>query len=366
MRNIILSLVILSLFSCKKDSAEFIIEKTFGSGSAYDTEMASDSSFLIAGESDLKPLFIKTGSGSKIDISYSPDYPGRYTEIIEIYGGDTGSNAYLLSGCSEGKVLLALIDGEGIQQWDTIISVGPYIRTTQMCLYEANNYMLVASDDPDSLNSSTYLAAIFDVVGNILQINEVNPGFKASLTDMVVLSPNDIYVSITKKLADNNSKASVARLTNEGVIIWETELINNRDYIAGSLTIEEDGASLYIGGRTEYTGTTGEVSNSFVASVGPGGMVNWKVFTENSNLGTDIDFDSSMNLIMLNQNCLILSDISLPDGDNQRQIRVLDVCDSYDTKVFGRALSVTYEDNFFIAGSKEGKFYYALKSGNID
>ncbi len=366
MRNFVLLLVLLSLFSCKKDEAVFIIEKTFGTGSAYDTEIASDSSFLIVGQADLKPLFIKTGSGSAIDINYSPDYQGCYTEITEIYGGYSVSNAYILAGYSDGDILLASIDGEGTEQWDTIIAVGPDVRTTQVCKYDENTYMLVASDSPDSLKSSTYIAALFDINGNILQINEVNPGFKASLTDMVILSPYDIYVSLTKKLATNNSKASVARLTDEGAIIWETELINNKDYVAGSLTIEEDGGSLYIGGRTEYTGNAGEVSNSFVASLSTGGMLNWKVYTENSNLGTDLDFDSSMNLLMLNQNCLILSGISLPDGGSKQQIRVLDVCDSYDTKIFGRSLSLTYEDAFLIAGSKGGKFYYVLKSGNID
>lgn len=365
MRNFILYLVLLSLFSCKKDQAEFIIEKTFGAGSAFDTEIASDSSFLIVGQSDLKPIFIKTGSGSAIDINYSPDYQGCYTEIVEFYGGSSVSNGYLLAGYSDGDILLASIDGEGTEQWDTIIAVGPAISTTQVCHYDESTYMLVASDSPDSLNSSTYIAALFDINGNILQINEVNPGFKASLTDMVILSPSDIYVTLTKKLAANNSKASLARITDEGSIIWETELINNMDYIAGSLTIEEDGGSLYIGGRTEYTGTTGEVCNSFVASVTTGGMVNWKIYTENSNLGTDLDFDSSMNLLMLNQNCLILSGISLPDGDSQQQIRVLEVCDSYDTKILGRSLSLTHQDNFLIAGSKEGKFYYALKSGNV-
>jgi hypothetical protein len=366
MRNFILSLVLLSLFSCKKDEAGFIVEKTFGAGSAYDTEIASDSSFLVAGQSDLKPIFIKTGTGSLIDINYSPDYQGCYTEIIEFFAGYSVSNGYLLAGYSDGDILLASIDGEGTEQWDTIIAVAPDIRTTQVFRYNEDTYMLVAGDSPDSLNSSTFIAALFDINGNILQINEVNPGFNPSLTDMVILSPNDIYVSLTKKLAANNSKASVARLTAEGSIIWETELINNRDYIAGSLTIEEDGGYLYVGGRTEYTGTTGEVCNSFVASLSTGGMVDWKIYTENSNLGTDLDFDSSMNRLMLNQNCLILSGISLPDGESQQQIRVLDVCDSYDTKILGRSLSITHEDNFFIAGSKEGKFYYALKSGNID
>ena len=366
MRNIILALVLLSLFSCKKDEAEFIIEKTFGAGSAYDTEIASDSSFLIAGQSDLKPIFIKTGTGSSIDINYSPDYQGCYTEIIESFSASPVSNGYLLAGYSDGDILLASIDGEGAEQWDTIIAVGPDVRTTQVCRYYEDTYMLVASDSPDSLNSSTYIAALFDINGNILQINEVNPGFNPSLTDMVILSPNDIYVSLTKKLAGNNSKASVARLTDEGSFIWETELINNRDYIAGSLTIEEDGGYLYIGGRTEYTGTTGEVCNSFVASVSTGGMLNWKIYTENSNLGTDLDFNSAMNLLILNQNCLILSWISLPDGESNKQIRVLDVCDSYDTKILGKSLSLTPDDNFLIAGSKDGKFYYALRSGNID
>ena len=366
MRNIFLLLVLLQLVSCKKDKAEFLLEKSFGTGSAYDTEITSDTSFIIVGESDLKPLFIKTASGSGIDINYSPDYKGSYTEVLEISAENPVQSTYLLAGCSEGDILLALIDGEGLEQWDTIIAVVPDIRTTQISWYNEDTFMLVASDDPDSLNSSTYIVALFDSNGNILQINEANPGFNASLTDLEVISPNDIFVSLTKNLADNNSKASVARITDEGAIIWETELINNRDYTAGSLSIAEDGEFLYVAGRTEYTGTSGEVSNSFVASLTRGGMVNWKVYAENSNYGTDLDFDSAMNLMLLNQNCLILTGISLPEGGNARQIRVLDVCDSYDTKTLGRALSITYEDNYFIAGSKEGKFYYALKSGNAD
>ncbi len=167
MRNLILLLVLLQLVSCKKDKVGFILEKSFGAGSAYDTEIASDTTFLIAGESKQKPLFIKTGSGSAIDINYSPDYPGRYTEVIEVMAGYLVPNAYLLAGCSEGDILLALIDGEGGELWDTIIAVGPNISTSQICQYNEDTYMLVGSDNPDSLNSSSYVAALFDINAEI-------------------------------------------------------------------------------------------------------------------------------------------------------------------------------------------------------
>lgn len=358
MRNILLLLLLFQLVSCSKDKAEFILQKSFGSGSAFDAEIASDTSFIIAGESDQAPLFIKTGTGSAIDINYSPDLIGSYTEVVENAGG------YLLAGCSDGNILISSIDKEGVELWDTIVSVNPYIRTTRMCEYDNDTYMLIASDHPDSLVASSFIVALFDIDGDILQINEASPGFKPSITDLTIVSVSEIYVSITKNSGGLNSKASVARISGEGAIIWETELYNNRDYMAGSLAIMADGGNLYVAGRTEYTGGEGDVSNSFVSALSQSGTVNWKKYLETGNIGSDLAFDSNMNLVLLNQNCLILTNISLPDADDTQQVRVLEVCDSYNTLTLGRALALSNDDNYFIAGSKDNKFYYALKSGN--
>jgi len=358
MRNIILLLLLVQIVSCSKEKAGFILEKSFGAGSAYDAEIASDTTFLIAGESDNSPLLTKTGSGSAIDINYSPDYPGRFTEVIESTAG------YLLAGCSEGNIAICSIDNEGVEIWDTIVGVNPYINIARLSKYENDTYLLIGSDHPDSLNSNTFIVAIFDIDGNILQLAEAIPGFSPSITDLTVLSPYEIYVSITKNTGVINSKASVARITSEGAIIWETELYNNKDYMAGSLAIEADGGNLYVAGSTEYTGGDSDVSNSFVAALSQSGTVTWKKYLENSNVGSDLDFDSNMNLVLLNQNCLILTNITLPDASSTQQIRVLDVCDSYNTLTLGKALSISNENDYFISGSKDNKFYYALKSGD--
>ena len=359
MRKLILLAIILQIVSCSKDKSEFILEKSFGSGYAYDTEIASDTTFLIAGASDNSPLLIKTTRGSGVDINYSPEITGIYTEVLEHEEG------YLLSGSSEGNILLALIDKEGTEVWDTIISVSPEIRITSIFPYTEDTYLLIGSDHPDSLNSNSFITAFFDVNGSVLELNESSPGYMVSVTDCLVLPTGEIYVSITKNSGGDKSKASVARITGEGAIIWETELYNNNSYAAGSLTIAEDGGSVFVAGQTELIGTDGPVRNSFVASLTQNGMVSWKKYLENSNIGTDIDFDSNMNLLMLNHNCLILNAITLPDGSNSEKIRTLDACDSYDTKILGRSLSVTYENNYFIAGSKDDKFYYILRSGDI-
>jgi hypothetical protein len=361
MRNLILFVLLLLIVSCSKDESEsdFVLEETFGLGSVYDAEIASDTSFILVGESDNNPLFIKTVSESGIDINYSPEYTGCFTEVTE------AGSIFILGGYSDGNIVIAGVDNEGVELWDTVIAVTPEIGVVQMCEYDEDLFLLIGSSRPDSLDSPSFICVLFSIDGLIHELSEASPGFNASVTDLTIISPAEIFVSLTKNTGGENSKASIARITAEGTIIWETELFNNKDYAAGSLAIEEDGGSLYVAGRTEYNSSDGKVTNSFAAALSHNGMVTWKKYLENSNTGTDIAFDSNMNLVMLNQNCLILTGITLPDGTDIAQTRVLDVCDSYDTQTFGRALALTYENNYLIAGSRDNKFYYALKYGNL-
>ena len=88
-----------------------------------------------------------------------------------------------------------------------------------------------------------------------------------------------------------------------------------------------------------------------------------KEFLENSNSGSDTDFNADGDIAVLNRNCLILSIGKIPLGDDIAKFRVLDVCDSYNTDVIGRSISADKDGNYLIGGSRGGKFYYALRSG---
>ena len=152
-------------------------------------------------------------------------------------------------------------------------------------------------------------------------------------------------------------------ITPEGSIIWETELFNNDSYAASANSITTDGKNLFVTGDLEMRINEQLLVNSYAAGLDLTGRNVDKEYLENSNSGSDIALDSSGNLVVLNQNCLILSQVPVPFDNTCERYRVLEVCDSYNTDIKGSGLSITSTGDFLIAGQKGGNFYYALKSG---
>ncbi|MDO9580745.1 MAG: hypothetical protein Q7J06_09315 [Bacteroidales bacterium] len=91
-------------------------------------------------------------------------------------------------------------------------------------------------------------------------------------------------------------------------------------------------------------------------------MVRWKKYLENSNSGSAIVFDEMENLMMLNRNCFIINLANPGDGTEAGRIRMLSLCDSYNTDAFGSGIVINYDENILVAGTRGGNFYLALKS----
>ncbi|MDX2414227.1 MAG: hypothetical protein QNK33_03455 [Bacteroidales bacterium] len=351
-------LIIVVLSSCSKDDpSEFMWEKTKGSGTVYDTKIVDDTLFLLAGTSDSKPLFLKSSDGGKTDFIYAPELTGAFTAIAEDGAG------YYLAGTSGNELLITHLDLEGAEVWDTLINVSTDVQVAQIDWLDSEYLMVIGSSHPDSLSSSSFELVIIDTNGDISEASIASPGFYTSITGLKVVSAAEIFVSITKNYGAGKSLSSVARITSEGSIIWETELFNNPSYAAASNSLSELNGMLYISGSLERIADDEILINSFVASLTLSGILGNKEFLENSNSGSDTDFNSSGDIAVLNRNCLILSIGAIPIGEDISRFRVLDACDSYNTATLGLSLSADGDGNYLIGGSLGGKFYYALRSG---
>lgn len=359
MRNTIVLLTLIALTGCSKDDPSmFLWEKTIGTGVAYHAEVADDSLFMISGVSNGSPLFIRSVKGSNPDINYTEEISGMYTSFT----WDT--TGFYLAGSTEGSLLITGLTPDGEASWTISVEGSDDILVSTTKKYDDESFIAIGSDHPDSVNFTTVTILLYDKHGNILEQNEVRTAYKLSVNDMVIMPTGEIIVALTKKYTGGKSKASVAGITTEGNILWETELYNNSDFGAASLAIDADNdGNIYVAGRTELAVEGGLLYNSFVSCLTFTGSVIWKKYLENSNSGEDIAFENGASLVTLNKNCFILNFLSLPDGTVTDLMRVYDVCDSYDTDNLGYAFDITGDGNFLIAGSKSDKFYYALRSG---
>jgi len=354
----LLLIIAVAIASCSKDEpSEFLWEKTVGSGSVYETKIVDDTLFLIAGSSEASPLFLKCSNTGVAEFSYTSEVTGVYTDIAD------DDDGYYLAGASGEDLLITHLDMDGTEVWDTIIDVSTRVQIAKMDWIDQDYFMVCAGNDPDSLNSNSFEVLIIGTDGEVSQSVSATPGFYPSITGLEVYSPSEIFVSLTKNYGSGKSLSSVARITPEGGIIWETELFNNPSYAAASNSLDELNDMLYITGSLERISDDKTLVNSFVASVTISGVLGTKEFLENSNSGADSDFNKDGDLVVLNRNCIILDIGAIPLGDDMARFRVLDVCDSYDTDVYGMSLSADPDGNYLIGGSSGGKFYYALRSG---
>ncbi len=359
MRYSVILLILIVLMGCSKDDpSTFLWEKTIGTGVAYHAEVSADTLFMISGVSDDSPVFVRSVKGDNPDINYTSDLPGVYTS----FSHDT--DGFYLAGSSQGSMLVTGLNTDGEEMWTITVAGSSDILTSATRKYDDESFIAVGSDHPDSVEYSTFLILFYDKQGNILEQNEISPGYNLSINDIVIMPSGEIVVALTKRYLTGKSKASVAGISAEGNIIWETELYNNKDFGAASLAVDVDSDGIiYVAGRTELTVEGGLLYNSFITSLTASGSVIWKEYLESSNSGEDIAFENGSSLIMLNKNCFVIDFVSLPDGTYTDLMRVYDACDSYDTRSLGYALDITTEGNFLLAGSKSGKFYYALRSG---
>lgn len=359
MKNFIILLLILFVASCKKEpQTEFMWEKQPGQGSALVSAVINDSVFAIAGEVNSKPLFIICDETGMPEHEYYSELEGAYTSLSYTDSG------FFLAGYSDGDILVTHIDNEGLMVWDTVFSSATYASHASIISIDEGIFFITAGNSPDSLVSSSFETLIIGGNGNVLEQNSASPGFRASLTGMVLLPQGFVAASVTKNYGSGKSLSSVMALTLEGAVIWETELFNNSSYAASTNAIISNGQELFVCGSLEMIAGDDILVNSFTATLGLNGESPDKEFLENSNIGTDLILDSAGNLVVLNKNCLLISLVPVPFNNTKEIFRTLDVCDSYDTDIYGNSVSLTSDDKILIAGQKAGDFYYALRSGN--
>lgn len=358
MKKILLVLLVAAALSCSKDEkSDFIWEKISGKGQANYAAVTSDSLFFFAGTKESRPWALKTDRSGITWFSYVPALEGSFTSALE----DT-SGIYL-AGSSEGQLLIAKITAEGDEVWTHTVDAAAEILTASVTRFSDDSFVAVAGDHPDSVRYNSFLMVYFDREGNILEVNEPAPGYRVAAGDAACGEAGELYLAITKKTAGDKSKASVSRVSPEGVTIWERELYNNPEYSAASLSVKVgDDGMIYASGSTELSSGDDLLMNSWVTALTPSGDVSWKNYLENSNAGEEVVIDRESTLLVINRNCGIINYLSLPDGMVSGRLRTYDACDPYNTGARLFSMDVADSGDYIIAGSKSGKFYYALRS----
>jgi len=354
----LLTLLIL-LFSCKKEDSDFLWEKSFGQGHAYYLRSTPDSGFVSCGSVDNNPYLIKLSKDKKTLVEFQSERGGLFSSAW------SDTSCYVAGGSSNGKMLLSCIDNDGSILWDTLILASFDIDLTNISYYGNGDLLAVGTPFPDSTGSDNtgILFVKFDTTGYIIEKKEVAETGLISVNSITMDVSGNIFLPLIRRKNAGKTQASIAKYTQDLNKLWETELFNNPDFAAESLGIitSSDG-TVFISGNTELSVEDGVLNNSFLASLSSSGSVNWKKYIEKSNVGIALIFDESGLLLMLNQNCFVVSMANPDDGSEAGRLRMFDVCDPYNTDAVGADFDLTHEGNLLIAGSLGGSYYLALKS----
>lgn len=357
--SFILTALLLIFFSCKKESNDFIWEKSFGSGHAYFIEATADSGLLSCGKVNDNPFIIKLDKNKRNLMEYRSEREGLFSSAW----ADT--SYYITAGSSGGNMFLCGLDKNGNLLWDSLIIASFETDITLLSYSGDGEFVAVGTQCPDSTqtNNTGILFVKFDTSGNIKETREVVQTGLISVNKMSVSASGDIFMPVTRKYTGNSSQAGCIKYSPDLNKIWETELFNNPDFGAESLGIlAGDDGYIYVCGNTELSVEDGSLMNSFIVSLTTGGEIYWKKYFEKSNTGNSLMFDNNGLLLMLNSNCFIISVISPEDGSETDRLRMFDVCDPSSTDAFGSDFDLNFDGSLIIAGSYGGNYYIAQKS----
>lgn len=350
-------LVLLTL-SCKKEEESNILwETSLGQGNAFFVEATADSGLISCGTLLGKAYLVKFTSGKITEAEYISESTGSFTSAI------SSGTGYFAAGSSAGKMLLAQIGIDGEKMWEKTITAGFFLDIATLLDEGDGVFLAVGSASPDSTENTDaeILFVRFDSSGQVLEKDSVETGF-ASANSACSDNLGNIYLAVTKKSGSQKPKALIIKYNSDLQKLWETELYNNPDFSASCLDAAADGSgNIFVSGRTEASGLSGTLSNSFLASVNRNGIVNWKKYMENSNSGSSVILKGDEEAYMLNRNCLVISKADCSTGSLTGTIRMFNQCDSYTTDAFGNCISIAKCGNILAAGSLDGNFYLALK-----
>jgi hypothetical protein len=358
---IALSLLIFLIASCKKESSDFIWERSYSQGNAFFVASTSDSGFVGCGMMNNKPYLVKLSSNKSTETDFTYERNGLFSSAW------SDASCFIAGGSNNGKMLLARIDNNGSKVWDTTFTSGFYVDLTTLCYTGSGTFLAVGTASPDSAGSigTGLLFVKFDATGKIITRKEITETTFIAASGAVTDINGNILLALTRKSGSSKTKASVSKYNSDIQKLWEIDLYNNTQIAAGSFgIITDDAGNAYVTGKTEVTRTEGTLDNSFLASISTSGAIRWKRYLENSNSGSALIFNDSDVLMMLNKNCMIINMANPDDGSDAGFIRMFSVCDSYNTDAFGAHLDLNYDGNILAAGSRGGNFYLALKSSS--
>ena len=353
--------LILIVVSCKKETSNFIWERSFGLGNAFFVGPTPDSGLIGCGMMNGKPYLIKLSKEKSIVSDFTREGNGLFSSAW------SDASCIIAGGSSNGKMFLSRISNKGTKVWDTTFTTSFPVIITSLLYTGSGNFLAVGSADPDSsgYTGTGLLFVRFDTTGQILVKNEIADTKFLAAGDAVVDNGGNIYLAMTRRNPGAKSKAGVAKYNSNFQKLWETDLYNNPDVTSVCRGIELGGTdSVYVTGKTEVARTEGTLDNSFIASLSKTGITGKKKYLENSNSGVNLVFKSNDHIVMLNKNCFFISIVDPMNGYNAERFRVFSACNAYNTDALGTDLDINYDGNILLAGSKGGNFYLALKSSS--
>ncbi len=352
-------ILVILLLSCRKSESDFIWEKSYGKGQALFIKPALDSGIIACGETGGNPYFIRFNKKRNLVLDFKAENQGLFSSAW------FDTSGYILSGSSGGEMLLMRYSAKGNKLWGKTIDGGFRIDCTSLNYNGDGTFLATGTASPDSSTSAAtgLLFVEFDTTGQVITEKSITETSFVAANKAVVDNSGNIFVALTRQAGGSKPEASVAEFNNQFQKLWETELYNNPAFGAASLAIELDmSGNVYVTGRTEVSGTTGVLNNSFLASLTNTGSIRWKSYLETTNTGSALNFDSDGDIMMLNTNCFIINILSPADGSVTGRIRMFSLCYSNNTDALGEDLGLNYDKNIMVAGSFGGNFYLALKT----
>jgi hypothetical protein len=352
-------------FSCRKESSSFLWEKSFGPGNAYYISSSPDSGIVACGKLSGSPFLLKL-SKEKISIM---QYTSVRNGLFDRAWYDT--SVFIAAGSSDGDMLLAAINKNGRKLWDTIISAGFNIDFTRLCYSGSGSFIAIGTASADSSGSGTtgLMFLQFDTTGHVLGKKDVTSSGFISAGDPVLDASGNLYIPVTRKNTGLKTKASLLKYNVDLNQLWSTDLYNNTGFSSSANgAISDDAGNICICGKTEVSGTSGTLENSFAASLSSTGSIIWKKYLEDSNSGSAMLIDNSDILMTLSRDCFIIDKTKYDEAKDsvasEGIIRWFTACDPYNTDAFGSSFDIDPEGNIIAAGSMAGKFYLAVKSSS--
>jgi hypothetical protein len=364
-RAFVISMLVLIVFSCKKETSSFLWDKSYGPGNAYYISSSPDTGIVACGTAGGSPFFIKLSKEKNVLTEYTSGREGLFNSAWY----DTA--LFIACGSSDGDMLIAAINKDGNKLWDTTISAGFYIDFTRLCYSGSGSFIAVGTACSDSTSSGTsgLLFLRFDTTGKVLSRKDVtSAGFISAGVPAADASGN-LYVPVTRKSTGIKPRASLFKYNVDFNQLWGRDLYTNPSFSSSANeAILDDAGNIYVCGKTEVSGTSESIENSFAASLISSGSITWKKYLEDSSSGSALLINDSDILMTMSRDCFLIDKTRYDEAKDSvlsvSLIRMFSACDPYDTDAFGSDFDVDPDGNIIAAGSLAGKFYLAVKSAS--